>query len=112
MQRTTGLSRRGFLAAGVSAAGAWSLAACGSSKPHASTAKPSGPSRLRVAAGEATKSTGLDIRTVGAGASNIVMYHLYDALAYLTDQGFTLGLASSVTPNADATSWVVKLNPG
>lgn len=111
MQRTPGVSRRGFLAAGAATMGAWTLAGCGSSNVAAS-AKSTGPTRLRVAAGEATESTGLDIREVGAGASNIVMYHLYDSLAYLTDTGYTLGLASSVTPNADATSWTIKLQDG
>ncbi len=107
MQQQLNLSRRGFLTAGAVALGASALAACGSSKSSAT--KTATKTKVRVAAADTTGSTGLDIRTMGYGASYVVMYHLFDSLAYLSTKGYDLGLATAITPNADATTWTIKI---
>lgn len=110
MSKLPELSRRGFLRAGGLVVGAGILTACGSSS--ASTSSSSTPSLVRIGAEDSTQSSGLDIRSMGYGASYVLMYHLFDSLAYLTDTGYQLGLARSITPNADATAWTITLPAG
>ncbi|MEU9703571.1 ABC transporter substrate-binding protein [Streptomyces sp. NPDC047981] len=67
---------------------------------------------LRVAAADATNTTGLDPRSVSAGASSIVAAHVFDPLVALEGSAYKLKLAESVEPNADATRWTIKLREG
>ncbi|MFB6888395.1 ABC transporter substrate-binding protein [Kitasatospora sp. NPDC056327] len=67
---------------------------------------------LRIAAADATNTTGLDPRSVSAGASSIVAQHVFDSVVTLEGKEYKLKLAESVEPNADATMWTVKLRKG
>lgn len=114
MTEVSGTNRRqvlrlGLLAGGAGLAGG-GLAACG---PAEETGAPAAaPTLLRVAAADATNTTGLDPRSVSAGASVIVVQHVYDSLMALEDNAFKLKLAESVEPNADATRWTIRLRSG
>lgn len=106
------LSRRTFVGSSAILLGSGALAGCTSASTSKSSPAAATSTVLRIAAADATQSTGLDIRTMGFGASYVVLYHLYDSLVYLTSKGFTLGVARSITPNEDATQWTIKLRGG
>ncbi|MET9971269.1 ABC transporter substrate-binding protein, partial [Streptomyces sp. NPDC006356] len=104
------LKARALLAIAVSVI---SLSACSSSSsPEEKGAGKAAADTLRVAAADATNTTGLDPRTVSAGASSIVAAHVFDSLVTLEDGEYKLKLAESVEPNADGTRWTVKLREG
>lgn len=104
------LRARALLAIAVSVI---SLSACSSSSsPEEKGAGKAAADTLRVAAADATNTTGLDPRTVSAGASSIVAAHVFDSLVTLEDGEYKLKLAESVEPNADGTRWTVKLREG
>ncbi|GAA0933725.1 ABC transporter substrate-binding protein [Virgisporangium aurantiacum] len=114
MTEVSGTNRRqilrlGLLAAGGAGLAGSGLAGCG---PADKPAQAAAPTLLRVAAADATNTTGLDPRSVSAGASVIVVQHVYDSLMALEDSTFKLKLAESVEPNADATRWTIRLRSG
>lgn len=41
--------------------------------------------------------------------SMLLLFYLYDSLAYVTEDGAQLSLAKSIEPNADATEWTITL---
>ncbi|MGW0548876.1 ABC transporter substrate-binding protein [Streptomyces altiplanensis] len=67
---------------------------------------------LRVAAADATDTTGLDPRSVSAGASSIVAAHVFDSLVVLEDGEYRMQLAEALEPSADASRWTIKLRKG
>ena len=108
----TNIDRRRFLrfsalAAGVLGTGA--LTGCASRA--SSTTAGTGTDRLRIGIADATKSTALDPRAIGYGASLMVLHHVYDSLMFIDGGKYAYGLAESVTPNADATKWTIKIRP-
>ncbi|SDD62306.1 ABC transporter substrate-binding protein [Actinokineospora iranica] len=108
----TTIDRRRFLqlsalAAAVTGGGA--LTGCAS---RASGSGAGGTSTLRIGIADATKSTALDPRAIGYGASLMVLHHVYDSLMFIDNGKYALGLAESVTPNADATRWTIRIRPG
>ncbi|HEX6969596.1 MAG TPA: ABC transporter substrate-binding protein [Micromonosporaceae bacterium] len=111
MTDTPSIDRRRLLKLGLlaaSAVGGLSIAAC-------SRETPSGDRKtrlLRVGAADATNSTGLDPRSASAGASMIVLRHVYDSLMVLEGDKYQLSLATAVEPNADATRWTIRIREG
>lgn len=109
-----GMNRRQLLRLGViatAAAGVAPLAAC-SSDTKSPAAKSVAPTLLRIGAFDATNTTGLDPRTASNGASLIVLGHVYDSLVLLKPGSFQLSLATAVEPNADGTSWTIRIHDG
>ncbi|MGG2463711.1 ABC transporter substrate-binding protein [Streptomyces sp. RGM 3693] len=114
MSPVSGVARRRFLqwtaAAAGATAGAGALSACSGARGGGSASVAADGALLRVGAGDATGSTGLDPRDAGFGASYVALYHVYDSLMYLQGGRYVTGLARSVEPNADATEWTIRLH--
>lgn len=64
---------------------------------------------LRIAAADASGTNGLDPLAASAGASQMVVRHLYDSLMVLEEGEYRLELAESVEPNEDASEWTVTI---
>lgn len=103
---------RGAVLASAALAGVGPLAGCANPTPIpvAAAGPPQRGGRLRVAAlGAPTDS--LSPLTVLGFADYAAFYGLYDSLAVLVGDRVQLSLAESAEPNADATSWTVRLRP-
>ncbi len=114
MSELPGVDRRQLLRLGAltaAAAAVAPLAGCSGNKEE-TPGQQAGPALLRVGAFDGTNTAGLDPRTASNGASLIVMRHVYDSLMLLTEEGYQLSLAESVEPNADATSWTIRIRDG
>jgi len=121
---TPAIGRRDFLRySGMGAAvlgGAATLAACGSSAAPSSTSSPSAPAGKPRMGGTLnaglTGGSGSDTLDAHQGVNNVDfarIISLYDALiAFDLKAQNQLRLAESITPNADATVWTVRLHPG
>jgi peptide/nickel transport system substrate-binding protein len=120
---TTAVGRRDFLRySGMGAAvlgGAAVLTACGSStsSPTSSASAPAGKPRMggTLNAG-LTGGSGSDTLDAHQGVNNVDfarIISLYDPLiAFDLNAQNQLRLAESITPNADATVWTMRLHPG
>ncbi len=102
--RAAGAAALGGVAGGV-------LAGCGGNNPAPAASRKAVRS-LRIGATDPTKGTGVDPRSVGQGATTMVLYHLYDVLMSLDDDKYVYGLAESVEPNADGTKWTIRIRDG
>lgn len=99
--------RRSF---GLTVAVALSTASLATFSAPAAQSAGAKTSALRIAALGADSDT-LDVRTATGGATYLTMFHLYDSLVVLKGDKAVNSLATSITPNADATVWTVKLQP-
>jgi peptide/nickel transport system substrate-binding protein len=118
MSDPRGMTRRDMLRLSlVAGAAAWAapLVACSTdTKSEAGSAakRSAAPTLLRIGAFDETNTAGLDPRTASNGASLIVLYHVYDALMVLTQDGYQMQLAESVEPNADGSEWTIRIRNG
>ncbi|WP_415949113.1 ABC transporter substrate-binding protein [Streptomyces sp. KLOTTS4A1] len=111
MTRNPEFNRRRILQFGAAvgaAVGTGALVSCGPSDESTSSGKAKA-SLLRIAAADATNSSGLDPRSSSIGASLIALRHVYDSLMVLKEGGYAYSLAESVEPNGDATRWTIRV---
>ncbi|MEU8891958.1 ABC transporter substrate-binding protein [Streptomyces sp. NPDC048442] len=111
MNRKPEFDRRRILQFGAAAGavvGTGALVSCGPAA-DATGSSARAASLLRIAAADATNSSGLDPRTTSIGASLIALRHVYDSLMVLKDGRYAYGLAESAEPNRDATRWTIRL---
>lgn len=64
---------------------------------------------MRIGVADATGITGVDPLQASAGASQIVVRHLYDSLMVLEEGEYRYELAETVEPNDDATVWTITI---
>jgi len=98
------LSRRARALAACGLATVLLTSACGSADATDAEAD-----ILRIAAADASGTNGLDPLAASAGASQMVIRHLYDSLMVLEEGQYRLELAESVEPNEDASEWTVTI---
>jgi len=118
---TFAASRRSVLAAGGAGLGALFLAACsGSGSPTSNpsnskaTGSPNKGGTLRVSIGDADTTDSLDPGVVLTSNAVMCVNAIYERLVSVDDKTF-MGrpqLATSWTPNADATQWTLNLRKG
>jgi peptide/nickel transport system substrate-binding protein len=120
---SAGWSRRRFLttaALGLTAAGlAVPLSACAgsasktSSNPSGSAGTPKRGGTLRFGGSGGASTDTLDAHNPLTNTDNARVPMLYDPLVRLNNAGLTeMVLATSITPNATATEWTIKIHPG
>jgi peptide/nickel transport system substrate-binding protein len=118
---SAGLSRRQFLvvstAAGLGLSGLLASCAKGpgatSSSPTGSVGKPRRGGTLRFGCTGGGSTDTLDAHLPVTNPDNARMAMLYDQLTRLDNSGKPeMVLAESITPNADATEWTIKIHPG
>ncbi|MBW4720376.1 ABC transporter substrate-binding protein [Saccharothrix obliqua] len=120
MVQGQGFDRRALLRlgvlAGATAVGAPLLSSCGGdAAPTAGQPGEAGKplAALSVSAPHAvTDSEAGNPLATSIGATLIVMRHVYDSLMVLDNGEYKYQLAESVTPNADASEWTIKLRSG
>ncbi|MDF3281609.1 ABC transporter substrate-binding protein [Gordonia sp. N1V] len=95
---------RGSLILGAASAVVGVGAACGSSSTPTTD-------RLRIAALGSPTDT-LDMGTANSVMTYIAGYNIWDSLALIVGDKVTMQLAESITPNADASVWTVRLKDG
>jgi peptide/nickel transport system substrate-binding protein len=110
---------RGALAGGAILASGALAAACGSSSPSASArpsaaaARPRRGGNLRVGMVGGSTSDTLDANKEVTQLDAVRIMALYNSLVRLdTNAQVVNDLAEDMTPNADATVWIIKLKPG
>ncbi|MFC8047211.1 ABC transporter substrate-binding protein [Nocardia sp. NPDC057353] len=111
------IGRRGFLigTAGLTLGGAALLTACGSgSEPLVADGPPRPGGRLRTAiAGRSATADVLDPYVAGSSAGGAVAKNVWDKLvAYNNDLTLRYRLAEALEPNADGSSWRIRLRQG
>ncbi|GAB3227208.1 ABC transporter substrate-binding protein [Glycomyces halotolerans] len=83
------------------------LAAASCSSAGGSGGGDTAPTTMRIGVADATGIDGVNPLQASAGASQIVVRHLYDSLMVLEEGEYRYELAETVEPNDDATVWTI-----
>jgi peptide/nickel transport system substrate-binding protein len=103
-QSATALTRRTLVTTAPIALAAASCTSARGTEPDEAS-----PTTLRVGVADATGIDGVDPLQASAGASQIVVRHLYDSLMVLEGGEYRYELAEAVEPNEDGSVWTITI---